>query len=182
MPAYLFTFHAYRSWNADRPRGFVQKGRGIQPPNTALANYYDQQAKQVPVQFEKHQQQVMLWIAWDACCRRGWRLHAASFDPSHLHILVSWQADETWQNVRKKLKNLIAWALSRNLGHEGRRWMVRGASRKRVQDRKHFDYLVSSYLPRHRGLFWREGDAAPTAPSWARLKGLGAKPPSSAGG
>ena len=44
MPVYLFTYHAYQSWMPDRARGFVQKGRGIQPPNEALAAAYRQAA------------------------------------------------------------------------------------------------------------------------------------------
>ena len=40
MPVYLFTYHAYQSWMPDRGRGFVQKGRGIQPTNALLAHAY----------------------------------------------------------------------------------------------------------------------------------------------
>lgn len=166
MPVYLFTFHSYRSWNADHPRGFVQTGRGIQPSNDSLAHYYSQHAKQQPVHFGNRQQNVMLWIIWDACNQRGWRLHSTAFESSHVHILVSWKSKETWQVVRKKLKNLTSWALSKDDDNEGRRWMVRGASRKRVRNRGHFDHLMTAYLPRHRGVLWREGDSRPVAPEW----------------
>ena len=37
---------------------------------------------------------------------------------------------------------------------ERREWFVEGGSRKRVKDRAHFDYLVTTYLPRHRGWKW----------------------------
>jgi hypothetical protein len=181
MPVYLFTIHSYRSWNADHPRGFVQTGRGVQPPNPALARYYDQRAKQNPVQFDAQQQRTILWIVWDACQRRRWRLHAIAFETTHTHILVSWPSAGTWRDVCKKLKNLISWALSQELGCEGRRWMVRGASRKQVRDRRHFDYLVATYLPRHRGLFWKEGDPVPLVPAWAKTIAA-EEPPSSDGG
>ncbi len=183
MPAYLFTFHSYRSWNADHPRGFVQVGRGIQPPNAALAQSYDRQAKQKPVLFGRRQQLVIVWIAWDACNKRGWRLHAVAFEPTHTHILVSWQSTDTWQVVRGKIKNLISWALSKACGCDGRRWLVRGASRKRVRDRDHFDYLVRTYLSRHCGVFWKEGDAQPVAPEWAGTSSIRlSEPPASAAG
>jgi hypothetical protein len=182
MPAYLFTFHSYRSWNADHRRGFVQVDRGIQPPNAALARFYDQSAKQSPALFDANQQRVIVWIAWDSCNNRTWRLHAAAFEPTHAHILVSWQSSDTWQVVRGKLKNLIGWALSKELGHDGRRWMVRGASRKRVRDRNHFDYLMKTYLPRHGGIFWKEGDSRPTPPDWAMAKIVTSEPRASAGG
>jgi hypothetical protein len=37
MPAYLITLHAYRSWGPDKPRGFVRKELGIQPPSDEMA-------------------------------------------------------------------------------------------------------------------------------------------------
>jgi REP element-mobilizing transposase RayT len=180
MPAYLFTLHSYRSWNADHPRGFVQAGCGIQPPNTALARYYDRQATHEPVLFGDQHQQTILWIVWDACQNRTWRLHAVAFEPSHVHILVSWSSAHTWQTVRRKLKNLIGWSLSKAFHQSGQRWLVRGGSRKRIRDRRHFDHLVSTYLPRHGGMFWKEGDRTPQLPAWAAK--LAREPLSSDGG
>jgi REP element-mobilizing transposase RayT len=182
MPVYLFTIHSYRSWNADHPRGFVQSGRGIQPPNAALAVYYDNQAKQEAVHFSERHQRTIVWITWDACQWRSWRVHAVAFESSHVHILVSWHSSDSWQTIRAKLKNLISWALSRDFGHEGHRWLVRKGSRKPVRDKRHFDYLVTNYLPRHGGIFWKEGDPAPVAPTWVRTVKAKGKPPSSDGG
>ncbi|MHC4401879.1 MAG: hypothetical protein ACYTG0_19580 [Planctomycetota bacterium] len=163
MPVYLFTFHAYRSWKADNPRGYVQEGQGIQPPSASLAQYRDECAAQPEVRFEKTHQEVLIWIAHDACARRGWRLHFAATDPTHVHILLSWRSREPWRNVRKRLKNLAALMLGKKeLGRPGRKWLSRKGSRKRVRDREHFDYLVNRYLPSHRGLKWREGDPTPT--------------------
>jgi REP element-mobilizing transposase RayT len=182
MPCYHFTLHAYRSWNADNPRGFVQTGRGIQTPNVALARYYNSAAKQQPVEFGPLHQQTILWIAWDACRNRGWRLHAVAFEPSHVHLVVSWTSSDLWKRVRGKLKNLISWALSQGFGSEGRRWLVRKGSRKRVKNRKHFVYLINKYLPRHKGLFWKEGDAEPVAPEWTLIIQKRGKPSASADG
>jgi hypothetical protein len=148
MPCYHFTLHAYRSWNANHPRGFVQAGRGIQPPNKSLAQFYDSTAKQQPVKFSQLHQRTILWIVWDTCRNRAWRLHVVAFESTHMHVVVSWKSSDSWKVVRAKLKNLISWALSRRFQSEGRRWLVRKASRKRVKDRKHFDHLINSYLPR----------------------------------
>jgi hypothetical protein len=180
MPCYLFTLHAYRSWNADNPRGFVQTGRGIQPPNSALARSYDRNSKHEPIEFSRRHQTTIAWIALDACRKRGWRLHTVAFEPSHVHLLISWQSSDNWQLVRGKLKNLIAWALTKEFESKGTKWMVRKGSRKRVRDRKHFDYLITKYLPKHRGYFWKEGDLEPAVPNWA--PDIGTKPPASAGG
>jgi REP element-mobilizing transposase RayT len=182
MPAYLFTLHSYRSWNADHPRGFVRFGKGVQAPSKSVARIYDHRAKQPPVLFDDRMQRTIAWIVWDACRNRDWGLHCVAFEPSHVHLLVSWRTDGDWREVRKKLKNLISWSLAREFGHEGRRWLVRKGSRKRVCDRAHFDYLITRYLPRHGGLFWKQGDFPPEAPAWVNLVGRSHRTPASAGG
>lgn len=164
VPLYLFTFHAYRSWNPDHPRGFVQQGKGIQPPNPALARAYDESAKQPPVFFEVQHQRILIWIAFDACTRRDWRLHFVATESTHVHYLVSWSSGEPWNNVFDRLKNLASLMLGRKLYQKQRRWFSKAGSRKRVRDRRHLLYLMNEYLPRHRGLQWSEGDALPQEP------------------
>ena len=164
MPCYLFTFHAYRSWNADNPRGFVQEAGSIEAPSAQLARYYDEHAQQPPVLFEALHQRVLIWIAFDACARRQWRLHFVATEPTHVHILVSWHSSEPWGEVRRRLKNLASLFLGRKFEQPGRKWFSRRGSRKRVRDRRHFDYLVNKYLPKHGGLQWREGAATPEGP------------------
>jgi hypothetical protein len=46
----------------------------------------------------------------------------------------------------------------------GKRWFVRGSSRKRVRDTRHLNHLLNVDLPNHPGLFWREGTPLPTLP------------------
>jgi hypothetical protein len=169
MAAYLFTYHAYRSWNADKPRGYVRKGRGILAPDAAMAHQYNWSAKEPPVLYSAEYQQVMLWILADACQRRDWRLHRVAGEPSHVHTLVSWRDFLPWQKVRDKLKNLMSFELGRQFSAPGRRWFSGGASRKRVRDRQHFDYLMTKYLPRHSGLVWKVGEPfrwRPAASAW----------------
>jgi hypothetical protein len=69
-----------------------------------------------------------------------------------------------WQYVRDKLKNILSLFLGRLAGQQGKRWFVADGSRKRVNDRDHFDYLVQRYLPKHRGVFWKEGEPLPEIP------------------
>jgi len=164
MPVYHFTYHAYRTWNADRPQGFVLRGKGIQPPNPTLARKYDARATQPKTVFTERHQRTLIGIAWDACEQRDWRLHGIATDPTHLHLLVSWSTFQPWKQVRSKLKNLMSWALSKEFQAKGRNWFVRCASRKRVKDQRHFDYLMSVYLPNHPGLSWSEGDLPPETP------------------
>ena len=164
MPAYLFTFHAYRSWNADNPRGFVQRGKGIQPPNHNLARAYDAVAVAAPMIFRREHQRILIWVGSDVCARRGWRLHFTATEPTHVHYLVSWRGSEPWDQVSTRIKNIASLMLGRKLQHK-RRWFSKSGSRKRVRDREHLLYLTNEYLPRHSGLKWREGDNPPGEPA-----------------
>ncbi|MEE9211179.1 MAG: hypothetical protein V3U29_00830 [Phycisphaeraceae bacterium] len=157
MPCYLFTYHAYRSWLPDRPQGFVQKGHGIQSPNPQLARAYRDAAKQAPVEFDRAVQRVLIEKMMDICQTESLRQHAASAEPTHVHVLVSWPADgRAWSQMRGRIQNLLSLHLSRRASVTGGRWFSRGASRKRVRDREHFNYLMRRYLPRHSGVQWYE--------------------------
>jgi len=173
MPVYLFTYHAYRSWRPDDPRGFVQEGEGIQPPSEPLANAYDNAAKHPPVTFDHVIQQFLIETAHDVCNRRGWRLHGAATEPTHLHTLVSWRDETAWSAVRGKIKNILSTAMSKRAGLKGRPWFVDKASRRHVRDQKHFDYLMHRYLPKHSGVGWYEDGRGWQPPH---------QPPASAGG
>jgi len=175
MPVYLFTFHAYRSWNADDRRGFVSRGKGVQSPNQALAQAYNNSAKSRPALFGQAAQRILLWIGYDVCQRRGWRLHYAAIEPSHVHYLVSWNDELAWQEVSRRLKNVASTMLGRKINDRKGHWFSRSGSRKRVCDRQHFEYLMEVYLPRHKGLLWREGQPPPVEPPEQ-------KPPAPAGG
>ncbi len=156
MPVYLFTYHAYRSWMPDRKAGFVQTGRGIQPPSAKLAEHYAELATHPPFEFAGDIQRKLIETALEVCERRDWRVHGAATESTHLHVIVSWRTRDLWKAVRGKIKNLLSLMLSRRSGQIGRPWFSEEASRKRVRDRRHFDYLMNVYLPRHSGLKWFE--------------------------
>jgi hypothetical protein len=164
MPVYLITLHAYRSWGPDKSRGFVRKDERIQPPNEELARMYDGQANDDPVTFSTELQRVLIVGAFDICSRRNWHLHAIGTDPTHGHFLVSEKEFMDWEAVRDKLKNILSLLLGRATGQSGKPWFVAKGSRKRVEDQKHFDYLVNTYLPDQRRLFWKKGSALPDIP------------------
>lgn len=157
MPVYLFTYHAHQSWMPDRARGFVQKGRGIQPQNDALADAYRRAAKHEPFEFDAATQIRLIVKSRAVCVGEGWRLHGASTELTHLHVLVSW-SDEglEFQKVRGRIKNLVSLDLSQRAGVTGRPWFAGEASRRRVRTREHFEYLLQQYLPKHGGVQWYE--------------------------
>jgi len=158
MPVYLFTLHAYRSWRADNPRGYIQHGKpGIQPPQPRLAAHRESIAKHPAVVFNKHQRSALIRSAIEIAGHRDWDLNAIAVTTTHVHMLVSWsdQADE--RHVCTALKRLLGLSLSRDVGSTGHRWFARGRDAKRIADRKHFDHLVNTYLPKHKeqgGDFW----------------------------
>jgi REP element-mobilizing transposase RayT len=157
MPCYLFTCHAFGSWMPDRGRGYVERNKGILPPAPDRAEQYRRNTRQHPVTFDRKIQRLLIEETRYAADRQQLRLHALALDPTHAHILVSWHDSRRVKQVRSNLKS----SLTRRLNHElGKRdWFVANASRKRIRDRKHFNYLVNTYLPNHRGLFWSEVSA-----------------------
>jgi REP element-mobilizing transposase RayT len=155
MPVYLFTFHAYGSWMPDRRRGFVRRQRGILPTDNALADEYRRRAKFAAATFCEPTQLLAIEELQVAFSKQGCRGHFIATDPSHIHILISWRDERPWQKMRSGLKQ----SLSRRLKSvEPREWFCEGGSRRRVMERKHFDHLMSNYLPSHRGWKWREGE------------------------
>ena len=169
MPCYLFTFHAYRSWMPDRPQGYVRRGEGPLPPDAERARQYERNAAQPPILFDEDIQRALIVAAREAAAHQDFRLHCIATEPTHVHLLVSWKDDRTWQRMRTGIKQSLTRALNRTLGpraglpaaSESKRdqrgkWFSGGASRKRVRDGDHFDHLINEYLPSHRGAFWRE--------------------------
>lgn len=161
VPVYLFTFHAYLSWLADRHEGYVRRDEGILPRDLDVSDMYSRNAKHDGLVLDETLQRLMIEEAIIACTKQSLHLHGASTDPSHVHLLVSWKSDKEWLPVRTALKT----SLSRRLNEHRRTQKVsadvgptlsRAGSRRHVRDRGHFDYLMGEYLPDHRGIQWYE--------------------------
>ena len=52
----MFTFHGYGTWWPDHPRGYVQKGKGVLPPDPEKGEQYRENAKFDPVRFDRAKQ------------------------------------------------------------------------------------------------------------------------------
>jgi REP element-mobilizing transposase RayT len=164
MPVYLFTFHAYRSWNADDRRGYVRKNADWREADPEMARHYNKAAKAPPARFDTKIQQALLDFFFDACKRRDWWLYGFAGETTHVHLLVGWSDERIgFDYVRNRLRNLASRWLNQNYGKG--RWFSRGSSRKRVKYRKHFDHLLGRYLPKHQGVVWVYlSDAVPSTP------------------
>jgi len=159
MPVYHFTFHAYRSWNCDHERGWVQHDSpGIQRPNQRLAAYRDSRANFSPVTFNDQLQQVLIDGASDICSHRDWKLYVAATDTTHVHLVVSWREALAVDDVRSKLKQLLGLFLARECRTNGRPYFSHDDVPRRVRDRAHLYHLMYEYLPDHAGQFWRLED------------------------
>jgi REP element-mobilizing transposase RayT len=157
MAVYLFTYHAFGTWMPDRSQGFVQKGKGLLPPDEKLAERYRRLARHETVQFDPLMRQTLVDASRQICDTKDWRLHRVEVIASHIHLLVSWRQFIEWKSVSNTFKRCLGIELSKALNRKGP-WFSRGCSRKRVRDRKHFNHLMQNYLPNHHGTFWQEPD------------------------
>ncbi|WP_442484652.1 hypothetical protein [Aeoliella sp. SH292] len=155
MPCYLFTFHTYGSWLPDRPRGFVRRHAGLLAQNKDLADVYRGQMVHGTVSLADEVQLAIIATLLKASPHVDCRPHSIATDNNHIHLLVSWKNEERgWEQTRSSFKKSMTLEL-KGLD-SSHKWLSRDASRKQIQDRDHFDYLVNSYLPDHRGWKWDE--------------------------
>lgn len=155
MPCYLFTYHTYGSWLPDRIQGFVRRGDGILQQDKQLANLYRNLMAQGTVSLDVEVQLTAIETLIDAASYIECRPHAIATDQHHLHLLVSWRDQQRdWKQLRSSFKKSVTIRLKAM--HDVRKWLSRDASRKKVDVRSHFDHLVTTYLPRHRGWKWDE--------------------------
>ena len=154
MPCYLFTYHGQGTWMPDHNRGYVRRKEGVISTDVRMAVCYRRNMKHEAVRLDHAIQQVLIEAAIEAFPIQSIRGHGIATDATHLHVLVSWTTDRTWQVARRQLRGSLTRRL--NAEFERRQWFSKQPSRKRVKDRRHFDYLMDIYLPRHQGLKWRE--------------------------
>src|SRR2546429_9481265 len=161
MPVYHFTLHAYRSWKPDHPRGYTKRGEGYQKPDSDEARKRDERAKQDPAKFVREVQVLLIRGAYDFCQRRKFRLHGSGNEEGHVHFAISWRGFSDWREVMRRLKNVLSTMLNQHFKTPGKRWFVRGGSRKRVSNVRHLTHLVRTYFPSHPGVCWCEGAPLP---------------------
>ena len=157
-----FVLHAYRSWNADNPNGYVKRGhRGILAPDNRVARVRDYLATQPPVVWDAPYQFLIIALITEVCAKEIWRLHAIAVTPTHVHAVASMRQRVELIAVQRRMKQQLGKRLSESTGKRGKRWLSRGGQPTRVKDSKHLDYLLRQYLPQQGGLYWCEGMAEP---------------------
>ncbi|MEM9914862.1 MAG: hypothetical protein AAF911_07875 [Planctomycetota bacterium] len=152
MPVYLFTLHTHGSWLPDCARGYTRRQQGILPADPHMAGRYRDKMTTDIVRFDRSAQRTLIAAVREKADIKGWTVHAVAADPTHAHILLSWQRYTPWLDVRRGLKSTITRQLNAN--YHPKKWLAAAGSRKRVTDRQHFDHLITTYLPSHRGEVW----------------------------
>ena len=92
MPVYLGTSHAYRSWDENHPKGYVQRDEGLQLPSEGLQRWRSEHAKDEPARFSLEQQQLLHEIVAMIAAERDTRLHATATVATHVHKLFSFRS------------------------------------------------------------------------------------------
>ena len=147
----------------DHPCGYTTRATGYLAPNERVARAYGQTAKHGKVFFEADLQRWMIDELIKAQRFIDTRLHIATTESTHIHFLVSWSGDRTWESVRSSLRTSVTRRVRAELqlarGAPGNRKppiFSDGGSRRHVSDRSHFNHLVGTYLPSHSGWLWHE--------------------------
>lgn len=166
MPVYLATVHSYRSWREDHPKGFIQHDDSWQPANPRLAAWRDDHAKQLPNFFPRERFSMLLDVAAEIAHEQIVRLHACSVTTTHVHQLVSFHEPECIcqgaehchgdcpgrervELVLTRYKRIAGCRLAKAADVRGRKWFSHGWNISPVRAREHFEYLVTTYLPKH---------------------------------
>ncbi len=136
----------------DRRQGYTRRGATVLPPDPVMAARYRDNMVQRPAEFTAQIQQAMIDELCTACKRQGYQLYAVGTDATHLHVLVGWRTDRPWLRTRAGLQSSLSRRLNRQF--ERRPWFAEHPSRKRVRDRSHHDYLINTYVPKHKGWKW----------------------------
>jgi hypothetical protein len=155
MPVFHITLHAYRSWNADHPRGFIRKDRkGIQSPNPKLARARDRFAKHAPVSFSPEDCEFLVEAARIAARHCSYTLYGTTATRTHLHIAVGASKTLDADEAQAALKSGVGYLLSKRAGKTGLRWFSKAGAPEQVKDRAHLRYLLEEYFPDHHAPIW----------------------------
>lgn len=160
MPVYFITVHMYRSWREDNPKGYVQRGQsGVKHPNPKLAKHREKSTTGHAVKLNAPQIALVLDSLHEVCMNLEVTPYAASCTPTHWHLLLGWvesdevkvatEAADQARSITTRLKRVVGSKLSAQAGQTKQRWFSRGWHIERIDEQKHFEHLLESYLPKH---------------------------------
>jgi hypothetical protein len=167
MAVYMLTMHAYRSLSEGHTRGYVQHNEGLKPTSPALARWREAHAKHPPARFDRDAQRILIELALSVATEEDVRSHATAATQTHVHVLASFRnppctcagpknhcnrgcpARVVAEQVIVRMKQKMGQSLAKMHGTSGRPYFSRGWDLTRVNDRRHFDFLLQKYFPKH---------------------------------
>ncbi len=155
MPCYLFTYHGYGTWLPDHQRGYVRRKEGVLRTDAHMADCYRKNLSTEALFFDSGNQRLLIETTRATHPFLNVRFHGIVCEASHMHVLLSWNSAQSSQQISRSIKTRLTRELNQKV--ERRIWLSKGSSRKQVRDRRHFEYLMQFYLPKHGGLKWSEG-------------------------
>ncbi len=109
--------------------------------------------QQQTIEFSADMQRILVAAARESGIHLKATIHAVATEPTHVHVHLSWKHDRLWKSMRSSIRS--AMSRSMNAAFTRRDWFASSPSRKRVRSYSHFDHLMLTYWPKHRGLVWR---------------------------
>jgi REP element-mobilizing transposase RayT len=87
--AYFLTWPTYGTWLPGDERGWVQYGKGFQPPDPVRKLEAEARMTEDSCVLDMEQRSLVEKTIAEHCRIRGWVLHAANCRTNHLHVIVT---------------------------------------------------------------------------------------------
>jgi hypothetical protein len=100
--AYYLTWPTYGTWLPGDERGWVKRGRGLQPPDSVRKLEAEARMTEDACRLDEEQRAVVEKTIVEHCQLRGWELYAKNCRSNHVHVVVA--ANIKPEAVRSQLK------------------------------------------------------------------------------
>src|SRR5207302_9184893 len=100
--AYLITWTTYGTWLPGDERGWIQTGKGVQPPDSRRQEEAIALMTEDACVLTTEQRGLVERTVADHCRIRRWELHIVNCRTNHVHVIVS--ADREKEGVREQFK------------------------------------------------------------------------------
>jgi REP element-mobilizing transposase RayT len=134
--AYFLTWTTYGTWLPGDDRGWVERGRGLKPPNADLRQRTFRSLRETACTLAPQQRETVNQTIRDHCEVRGWRLWAVNCRSNHVHVVAS--GDRAPEEMMRQFK---AWATRRLREREvtqgaapRQNWWTERGSRRWIND------------------------------------------------
>ncbi|MBX3427404.1 MAG: hypothetical protein KF688_17125 [Pirellulales bacterium] len=152
MPCYHLSWDAYGQWATPAPETLVVAGQRLLP-DRVVAERFRHAGDAPEACFDDALQRQLLAETNIAAGQEGFRVHVAAADATSLHVVVSWNDDRPWEEIRRAVRDSIV----RRLRATGQRtWLSHRGTRRRIVDQGDYDRHVAQLLSRPRSWKWSE--------------------------